>query len=233
MGLPRLRVAVDLPDVVAATTEPGSSSGGHWRCLSVDADGMWLSLTVVRSRRHPDRALVELGADEAAEQIGDDALCVCSYNAERDVTGVRVTALGAPKAPPLWFAEIRESAAHPPAVHLMTFTGHGVREGELLDESRVAEVGVASDDQLGAVRWYPATGEVDQIYVQPQWRRRSVASALTMAGTTLSRARNWPAFWGDGQRTDLGEQWRSAQTWRDRAAPLTHVAPPMTPPPAD
>ncbi|MEO9108670.1 MAG: hypothetical protein ABI368_00460, partial [Jatrophihabitantaceae bacterium] len=68
------------------------------------------------------------------------------------------------------------------------------------------------------------------IYVQPQWRRRSVAGALSAAAATLSTARGWPRLWGGGQRTELGEQWRATNLWRNRAADLTHVAPPMTPP---
>ena len=216
--------------MVAAPTD--ASYGGHWACRTVDADGTWLAYTGVRSTRYPDKTRVDLTEPDATEQIGEDATCYILFDAERDITQVRVSALAAPKAPPLWFAEIRESAAHPPAVHLMAFTGHGVREGALLDESRAAEVGVATSDQLGAMRWYPATGEVDQIYVKPEWRRHSIALALVTAVSTIASARDWPRLWGDGQRTDLGEQWRSAQTWRDRAAPLTHVSPPMTPPPA-
>ena len=185
----------------------------------------------MRSALHPDRTLVELNADAARRAIGTEALVTASFDAERVVTGLVVTPLGAPNAPPLWFAELRESAAHPPAVHLVAFTGHGVRVGALLDQSRLADTDVEAADQLGALRWYPATGEVDQIYVQPDWRRRSIARALTLASASLNRARGWPQLWGDGQRTELGEQWRTAQPWRDRAAPLTHLAPPMTPPP--
>ncbi len=171
---------------------------------------------------------MELTADEAARQIGDDATCYIRFGAERIITDVRVTRLAAPKAPPLWFGELRESAARPPAVVLLAFTGHGVREGALLDESALADTDVVSADQLGAVRWYPGTGEVDRIYVQPEWRRRSIAMALSITIGTIAAARDWPRLWGDGQRTELGEQWRLAQPWRDRAAPLTHALPPMT-----
>jgi GNAT superfamily N-acetyltransferase len=79
------------------------------------------------------------------------------------------------------------------------------------------------------VRWYPATGEVDQIYVQPAWRRRSIATGLIVAAGALSAARDWPRPWGDGQRTQLGEELRNAADWKHRAAELTHIAPPMTP----
>lgn len=129
----------------------------------------------------------------------------------------------------LWFVEVPESQARPPADHLMAFTGHGQPRGRLLDAAALAGVG-GSSQQLGAVRWYPATGEVDQIYVQPAHRRQGVGSALLHAAGVLSVARGWGRLWGDGQRTVLGEQFRNSSYWRQRGADLTHTAPPMTPP---
>lgn len=141
--------------------------------------------------------------------------------------------LVARRSPPLWFAEVRESTARPPAVHLIAFASGGLAggpaPGSLLDESAVTNVNVTSDDQVGALRWYPATGEVDQVYVQPAWRRRGISGALIIGAGALSVARGWPRLWGDGQRTVQGEQLRNASPWRHRAADLTHTAPPMTP----
>jgi GNAT superfamily N-acetyltransferase len=134
----------------------------------------------------------------------------------------------APKARPVWFCEVRELTADPPAVNLLAFTGAGVRAGRVLDEPAAREAGATTADQVGAVRWWPASGEIDQIYVQPQWRRRHVATVLLHAAAMLSVARGWARLWSDGQRTELGEQLRNARDWRQRAAELTHVAPPMT-----
>lgn len=183
----------------------------------------------VRSDRHPDDALVELPGDQADAQIGADAVCVARYGEHQLVTALELAPGIAPKAPPLWFVEVRETSAHPPASNLVAFTGHGVAPGRLLDEADVGSTGVTSQDQLGAVRWYPATGEIDQIYVQPQWRQHSIATALLVLASMLSVARDWPRCWADGQRTVLGEKLRNGFEWGHRAAELTHVAPPMTP----
>ena len=177
--------------------------------------------------RHPDGSRLELPADEAEREVGVDVVCTATYDDEGRVAGLRVGARGAPKAPPLWFVEVRESAASPPAVSLVAFTGHGVAPGALRDDT--GGTSATSADQVGAVRWYPATGEVDQIYVQPQWRRHTVGNALIGAAAALSYARDWPRLWSDGQRTQLGEQFRNAAEWRHRTADLTHLAPPMTP----
>jgi GNAT superfamily N-acetyltransferase len=202
---------------------------GWWQCLAVARDGKPVWVAAVLSDRHPAGAHVELIADAAQREVGVDGLCTAEFDENGAVGALRVGARGAPKAPPLWFVEVRESAASPPAVSLVAFTEHGVPAGSLLAETDIGSTSATSADQVGAARWYPATGEVDQIYVQPQWRRRTVGRALVVAAGTLAYARNWPKLWADGQRTQLGEQFRNASPWWHRAHDLTHLSPPMTP----
>ncbi|MDT4938073.1 MAG: hypothetical protein QOG80_1744 [Pseudonocardiales bacterium] len=187
---------------------------------------MWFA--VVESARQADGARLTLGPSAAETAVGADAVCRATVDDTARVCELDVTQRGAPNAPPLWFGEHRESTAQPPAVSLMAFTEHGVAAGRLLESVDLPQY-VRSEDQVGAVRWYPATGEVDQIYVQPQYRRRSIASALIAAAATLALARDWPRLWSDGQRTELGEQFRNGSPWRHRTADLSHLAPPMTP----
>lgn len=186
-------------------------------------------LARVRSDRYPDGAHVEMPADEADALIGADVLSYARFD-EHGRVGVLELAPGQPtKALPLWFVEVVESSARPPATNLVAFTGHDVAPWTLLDNLDVGRTGVSSEAQLGAVRWYPATGEIDQIYVAPRWRRRSIATTLLILASALSLARDWRSLWSDGQRTVLGETFRNAFEWGDRAAELTHVSPPMTP----
>lgn len=208
---------------------PPDRRGSWWHCAIPGRGGAPDRLVVVESGRYPDGMLVELAEDMARTQIGDAAVCIVTYGEMQRVVRLQVTARMAPKAPPLWFVELRESTARPPAVSLLAFTGHGQPDGALADESDVSNTEVTGSDQLAALRWYPATGEVDQVYVQPSWRRRSIASALIAAGGSLAVARGWPHLWGDGQRTQLGEHLRTGSRWQHRAAELTHLAPPMTP----
>lgn len=202
---------------------------GWWHCVAMRPDGRPAWFAAVRSPAHEDAERIELPEPEATDAVGEDAFCVAGLGADGNVTTLAVTSLAAPKAPPLWFAELTEPAATPPAASLVAFSGHGVEAGTLLDREALREVDITSADQLAAVRWYPATGEVDQIYVSPPWRRRSIASALITAGGTLSVVRGWPRLWGDGQRTAMGDRWTKASPWAHRGAELTHLAPPMTP----
>lgn len=166
---------------------------------------------------------------EQALAHGDDITCVATYDDEGRVAKVEASPAFLPQAPPLWFVELRESMAQPPAVSIVAFTGHGRETGRIFEQTDVADLPVVSSDQIGALRWYPATGEIDQIYVSPARRRQQIGSALVTSAATLSVARGWPRLWGDGQRTVLGEHFRNSRAWRVRAADLTHVAPPMSP----
>lgn len=210
---------------------PASSlgAGSWWLCYVRGSGDIPDRLIAVESSRYPDGSLLQFTPELAAVQVGEDAVCEAVYSDSGEVAFLHVAARVAPLAPPVWFAELRESAAQPPTVSLLAFTGHGQPDGVLIGAGDASNVDVASGDQLGALRWYPATGEVDQIYVQPAWRRRGIATVLLTAGATLSVARDWPRFWSDGQRTAMGEQLRNARSWRERAADLTHLAPPMTP----
>ena len=207
----------------------GGARTGWWQCLAVDADRAPAWFAVVWSDRHPDGHRVELVAAAAEREVGVDAMGVATYGADREVTGLRLGPRGAPAGPAVWFAEYRETNSTPPAVSLMAFAGHGVRAGTLVDPAGLAELPVVTDDQLAAVRWYPGTGEVDQIYVRPDRRRQRLGNAMIGAAATLSYARGWPRLWSDGQRTDLGERFRNASSWQHRTTDLTHLAPPMTP----
>lgn len=208
-----------------SSTDPS----GFWHCVALGDDGRPVRFVVVKSDDQPDATRLELPEHDADAAVGPHAFCVAGLEADGTVLSLAPTSLAAPKAPALWLAELPEDAAKPPADNLVAFVGHGVPAGSLLDATALAATGVTSADQVGAARWYPATGEVDQVYVQPEWRRRTVASALMAACGTLNVVRGLPRVWGDGQRTALGDRFVKASPWRDRGADLTHLAPPMTP----
>ncbi|MDX6278685.1 MAG: hypothetical protein QOJ72_2813 [Nocardioidaceae bacterium] len=213
---------------MSSLTDTGRPTN-FWHCRALHDDGSSAWLALVWSADHPDGTYLELPLAEAEAAVEGDALCIARYEGEI-ITGLQMIRLIADSPlPPLWFAELAEPDASPPATVLLAFAGHGVAEGALLDRAQLRDVEVSSSDQLGAFRWYPATGEVDQVYVSPNHRRRHIGSAFIAASGTLSKARGWPNLWGDGQRTSDGERWRNASLWKDGTADLTNLAPPMTP----
>ena len=208
---------------------PTEGIDGWWQCCALDGDGTptWLAI-MPATAEHGDGVRVELPESEATAALDPQVMCVASYS-NGQVSKVLVSAGVAPKAPPLWFADLPDPAATPPTATVIAFTGHGIPAGALIDRPALTELGVVGKEQVGALRWYPGTGEIDQIYVAPAWRRHGIATVMLVAAGTLSVARNGSRLWADGQRTALGERLRNADTWAHRAADLTHLHPPMTP----
>lgn len=215
------------PTTYASPAAPRPRTHSWWVCRARQADTD--RVLVVDSHHYPDGALIELPYAEALELAGPGLVSEAVVERGR-VTALHVARRFAPQAPALWFTEIAQPSPTPPATNLVAFLGAGQAVGALLGPAALAATGVRSEDQIGAIRWYPGTGEVDQVYVAPAWRRHHIATSLLGAAGALIAARGWPRFWGDGQRTALGEQLRNSRSWRERTADLTHLAAPMTPP---
>jgi GNAT superfamily N-acetyltransferase len=204
--------------------------GSWWRCSVRGPDGWIIRVVTVGSHAYPDGTHVVLDEQMAARQIGDKWAVAAVLDRDGKVVAIESQRRRlVPNAPPMWFVETTESSASPPAVNVMAFTGAGQAEGALFDEFTFPQTGATNSDQVGAIRWLPSTGRVDQMYVQPQWRRRGISSALVGVAGILVAARDWPRLWGDGQRTELGEAMRQGTSWGRGMADLTHIAPPMTP----
>lgn len=150
-----------------------------------------------------------------------------------DAAGHRVHAVEAalPDVPRLWYVELPEPAAAPPATTLLAFSDARFPEGTVLtaDEARAARV--ASGHQVAAIRWWTGSGLAHQIYVAPRHRRRGLALKLAMVAHGVQRVRGLPRLHGDGRRTDDGEAWAGGlPAWAAwRLAERTHVLPSMTP----
>jgi GNAT superfamily N-acetyltransferase len=172
---------------------------------------------LVRSELQPDGARVHADAAEFARLEGN-AICVATFSPGNDVVVLAVPPRCVPKAPPMFWVERADSDAHPPASYLEAHDATGGQPDVLLSAS--------DSDPIGWVRWFPLTGLIDDIWVEPELRRRGIATALLYAADTLSLAREWRRLWADGQRTDLGDQLREGGDWRSRAADRTHVTPP-------
>jgi GNAT superfamily N-acetyltransferase len=150
-----------------------------------------------------------------------------------DVGGGQVHAVevALPDVPLLWYVEVAEPDAAPAATTLVAFSDSRYGEGCVLTQREARAAGVSAGEQVAALRWWPATGLVHQIYVQPAHRRRGLAGKLAQAAFGIQVARGLPRLYGDGRRTDLGEQWRHGlpdyAAWR--LAPWSQRLAPMTP----
>lgn len=132
--------------------------------------------------------------------------------------------------PPLWFVLVDEPRANPRAVNLVGYADEVVEPGTVIPRFTFPTLRVPNDHQVGAVRWYPATGRVHQIFVAPPWRRRRVASTLLIAADAVHQANGWAGvLHGDGRRTVLGQLFVDTLRFQHRIAVLDRVEPPMDP----
>ena len=210
---------------------PGRTGPGHcWWQARVGTGAGADQVLIVASRRHPDGSIVQFEPGVRGQLHPDTVVCTVLLDLG-EVRAVRVGGAVAP-APPVWYVELAVDAvdnAARPSKTLVAFLAPGPAPGELLTDEQATQVPVASADQVGALRWWSADGEVDQIDVHPDWRRRHLGSAPIAAAAGLSAARGRPRLWGHGQRTALGERFRNSLSWRDRTAELSHLLAPMTP----
>jgi GNAT superfamily N-acetyltransferase len=105
---------------------------------------------------------------------------------------------------------VPEPDAALPATTLVAFSDTRYADGRLLGPPEARAAAIGAGGQVAALRWWPGSGLVHQVYVGPDHRRRGVASKLVRAAFGLQAARGLPPLHGDGRRTDLGERWRQA-----------------------
>jgi GNAT superfamily N-acetyltransferase len=153
---------------------------------------------------------------------------------QADVDGMRIHRVEVALAggPLLWYVELPEPGARPAASTLVAFSDVRFDEGTVVAADRARRAGVDGARQVGALRWWPGSGLVHQIYVAPEHRRRGVGNKLARAAFGIQAVRGLPPLHGDGRRTELGEEWRNGLPAAiiARMAPLSEVMPAMTPP---
>lgn len=136
-----------------------------------------------------------------------------------------------PDAPVLWYVDVPEPAADPAAATLVAFSDSRHPDGTVLTADQASAEGISGNQQVAAIRWWPATGLVHQLYVAPAHRRNGVAGKLAHAAFGLQAVRRRPPLHGDGRRTDDGEAFTRALpsygAWR--VAPRSEHLPSMTP----
>jgi GNAT superfamily N-acetyltransferase len=173
---------------------------------------------------HPDGSRIELESAPPAEPM---------IRVLVESNGTRVLRVQVPyvAAPALWYVEQPETSAQPPAFTLVAFDSAEHEDGTIVDERTFAGMGIGGDNQVAAIRWWPKTGQVHQVYVQPAHRRRGIGSKLTLAAGGYNTGRGWAPIWISGERTELGEAvlTQVQPALRSRVTPRTKVMPPMTP----
>ena len=177
-----------------------------WFARVINALGQLWRIDLVESSVYSDGAHVELSAEGQSSGKPE------GWRATARVDGDSVVAIElceplAAKTPGLWFAGWTADSALdslPPAAELMAFTGHNQRPGSLIDLRELATRDIDLAEQVGAVRSFPITGEVDQLYVHPK--------LATSRGRHRSRLLAGARERGTGLAA-IVERWGADRTW--------------------
>ena len=83
-------------------------------------------------------------------------------------------------------------------------------------------------EQAGAIRWWYEDGVIDQVFVQPDFRRRGVATELIYAVGAWQALHGHPVnIRSDHRRTELGQHFEAGTQFPSRFMAITEVSPPM------
>lgn len=157
-----------------------------------------------------------------------------SWTTRESQRGLIEVAFGRFRTPGLenvWFVSVDEPRAEPAATNLVAFVGDQLPAGTVVSRYTFATMGVHNNQQAGAVRWYPETGLVHEVYVAPEWRRLQLATRLLYTANAINLAKGSSSrLHGDGRRTQLGEFLALASLVPGRFGALKETMPSMDEP---
>lgn len=85
-----------------------------------------------------------------------------------------------------------------------------------------------NEEQIAAIQWQRSTGEVQQIYVSPQFRRSDVGIRMGQTAGAYHQVSGWPGvIHASSKRTALGQSFALGKVAPIRVTPQTELAPPM------
>lgn len=172
--------------------------------------GCWEHATLL-SDHHPDGTVVDPGPQVADFPGAIEVSALRLDELRRPV--VSVAPWTADGAPPMWFVEMDASTAARPMHSVVAFASGHLPDGTFVSNAAFFTMPVASDEQVGAVRWDTSTGEIDQIYVDPDARLQHVARKMVVAAAAYGRHRGWAGkVHVGGRRSDTVEAFLKDRT---------------------
>jgi hypothetical protein len=187
--------------------------------------GRWV-VRAFRGPRYPDGVVV---GEEDPDLDGAEPLWMVTGDGKRrSIVAVSERIVPSASTATLWFVELSERPDLPDEAQLVAFASDHLPPGTVIDRFAFAGLGVANEDQVGAVKWRPSSGVVAEIFIRPSERRQQLATLILYAASAVHQSHGWPgALRSDGRRTDLGERFVTGLAHPQRIAPWTERAGPM------
>lgn len=153
---------------------------------------------------HPDGTLVGPGIDESTLPLDRMHWAVDVDHAGRSTVVVSDWAVEG--APDLWYVRVPGEVDGRATFTIAAYATAHLPDGTVVRNAEFLVMPVASDEQVGAVRWFTDDGLVDQVYVAPERRGAHVARKLLYAAAAMHQHHGWAgSLHGGPRRTDLGE----------------------------
>jgi hypothetical protein len=202
------------------------TAGNAWyhREAYDEATGTW-QVSCYLGDRFPDGEVAPVaGADDLAGAVR-------LWHARLDGDGrpvLQVAEQAAPQAPAVWYVAIPHHDHDPPTFDLVAFRTDHVAAETVIDDPTFMLLPVRAAEQVAAIRWWPSTAVVDQVYVTPDLRRSQLATKLVYAASAYHQLQGWPGrLHSDGRRTELGDRFTAGLRHPSRIAPWTGYSRPM------
>ncbi len=184
--------------------------------------GRW-SVRCALTNAHPDGCLL----DDPIET--GDAFVLWRVGIDDQNRGViRLNRDSLRGSPPLWFVMVPEPDMDRPAMVLVGFASDHLPVGTVITDPMFFSMAVSNEDQAGAIRWWYEDGVIDQVFVQPNFRRQGVATELIYAVGAWQALHGHPVnIRSDHRRTELGQHFEAGTQFPSRFMAVTEVSPPM------
>ena len=133
------------------------------------------------------------------------------------------------QSPDMWFVQVDDSAHSATDTRsLVGFASHHFPDGTIIDEMEFVTLPVSNEEQIAAIQWQRSTGEVQQIYVSPQFRRSDVGIRMGQTAGAYHQVSGWQGVvHASSKRTALGQSFALGKVAPTRVTPHTELAPPM------
>jgi GNAT superfamily N-acetyltransferase len=185
-------------------------------------------VTCYHGPQYPDGAVLD--ERDGPLEVGDALRLWTAGTDDAQRLRLAVNHAAVPRSPATWFTLLDERRHDPAAMVLVAFATDDLPDGTVIDNAAFMALSVRNDQQVAAVQWSPDTAIVRQVFVQPDWRRRQLATKMVYAASAYHQAQGWAgALHSDGRRTDLGEEFTAGLRHPDRIARWKERAEPMDP----
>ncbi len=193
---------------MTTTPSPGAARptfAGEWALRTSSLSGGRWQVSLHLGDQFPDGAVV--GPDASISARPDQRVACRADLDDQRRSQVIVSSWAVSGAPDLWFVDVPSMEKGSHSRTLTAFDTADLADGTVISNSAFFTMPVASEQQVGAVKWRTEDAFIEQIYVAPEHRRRNIARKLVYTAAGFHRHQGWPGFMHvGGLRTEAAEQ---------------------------